>query len=161
MQEVGTNDDEGTPKPLCPDEQVGVDMTWRDSRDVRDIFCPESAFEHIESNLRTNEEIRLVSTPIQFYDEYNAYKKMPLGLSVTSERVIVVKPRTLGPKTWQWPIQDFLSYSVGLFNGSGPSWQVLTEMQHGRLKFLFESHDAAEVVAEYINSGVAFWRSEH
>ncbi|ERR1017187_8069000 len=136
-------------------------MAWRDSRDVRDISCPESAFAHIESNLRANEEIRLVSTPNQFYDEYGAYKKWPLGLSVTSERVIIVKPRVLGPKTWQYPIQDFLSYSVGLFNGTGPSWQVLTEIQHGRLKFLFQTHDAAEVVAEYINSGVAFWRSEH
>jgi hypothetical protein len=138
-------------------------MAWRDSRDARDInACPESVFEHIESNLRANEQIRLVSTPSGFYDGYGNYKKWPLGLSVTSQQVIVVKPRTLGPKTWKYPIQDFLSYSVRLFNGVGPGWQVLTEMQRGSpLKFLFDTHDAAEAVAAYINSGVALWRSEH
>jgi hypothetical protein len=138
------------------------ESAWRDSRDVRDVFCPDSAFAYIESTLQANERIRLISTPRLFYDEYGAYKKMPLGLVVTSARVILVKPRILKPKTWEYPIQDFLNYSVGLFNGSGPGWQVLSEMQRGRpLKFLFTTHDAAEVVAGYIDSGVAYWRSEH
>jgi hypothetical protein len=138
------------------------EAAWRDSRDVRDEYCPESAFAHVESNLRPNEKIRLVSTPTLFYDEYGAYKKRPLGLTVTSERVIIVKPRILKSKTLEYPIQDFLTYSVGLFQGVGPGWQVLTEMQRGRpVKFIFTTHDTAEVVAEYINSGVAYWRSEH
>jgi len=130
-------------------------MAWRDARDVRDISCPDSAFEYMDNNLLASEGIRLVATPNLFYDEYGAYKKWPLALAVTSKRVIVVKPRMVGPKSWEYPIQDFLRYSVGLFNGGGPSWEVRTEMQRGSLRFIFQTHDAAEFVAEYINSGGA------
>jgi hypothetical protein len=130
-------------------------VSWRNSHDVRGVNCPESVFDYIESALGAGEMIRLVATPILYYDVFGACQNRKMGLAVTSKRVIIARAGLLGIKSWEYPIQDFLRYGVNLFNGGGPSWEVVEETQRGRVKFVFATHDEADSVAEYINSGVA------
>ena len=130
-------------------------MNWRNSHDVRGVNCPEHVFDYIENMLKSGEAVRLVATPILYYDVFGASQNRRMGLAITSQRVIIARAGVLGIKSWEYPIQDFLRYGVRLFNGGGPSWEVVEETQRGRVKFVFSTHDEADSVAEYINSGIA------
>ena len=136
-----------------------MSRTWRDGF-VSGSTNPstEKLFDQLDGMLAPGESVRLVAVPFQMYDEFGTLLKFPLALGVTTRRVVVIRKKLTGTKALQWPILDFSAYAVDLFMGGGPMWEVVERVQRGQLKFVFKTHDEAEAVAEYINSGVAFAR---
>ena len=128
--------------------------TWRDAFDARDTTGADKLFDAIPAS---SGEIRLVASPIQYIDGFGTWHKGPFALAVTTFGVVMMKSKALGGVRVdsEIPIRNFRRYSVGPFQG-GPMYEVYEELSvGGTLTLLFLTLDAAEAVAEYINSGVA------
>jgi hypothetical protein len=136
---------------------------WRGARDLRkhpNGAVNDSWFDEVERDLRPTEGVRLVAAPQQWYSEHGALNKFPVGLAITIQRVVMFKKKMFGGiRSVEYPILDFTGYAVNLFMGGGPSWELIADVQRGRLKLVFETRDEADSVAEYINSGVALARA--
>ncbi len=136
-------------------------MAWREAEDVRGGPATDRLLDQVEGVLRQDERVRLVASPSAFFDVSGNMHKY-VGLLVSDQRVIVAESAGLIRKSLivtDFPIGEFERYGIEPLRGVGPTWVSATELSSGMIRFYFDSQSEAEMVAQYINSGVLYWRN--
>lgn len=128
-------------------------MSWRNAFNARDTRVDDKVLDMLEA--AASGPVRLIATPVKYIDGQGTWHETS-ALAVTSKQVLVAAPKLLrGAKVClDIPIMNFRRYATGPHASS--LYEVYQELnQGGTLSMLFMTMDAAEAVAEYINSGVA------
>ena len=128
-------------------------MSWHDGYDARDTSLADSVFDTAFGNIRDS---RLVASPVQYIDGYGTWNKGIFALCITRNELILAKKGLFSSQlVVQIPLEDFLRGRFG--NRSDLArYEVYSELKvGGSATFLFQTHDAAESVYEYLNSGIA------
>ena len=123
-------------------------MSWGDAVDVRDGGCPDAFYDELTSRLGQDEVVRVVAEPVQWYDSFNNPHKGPgLGLVLTTKRLMIGRERMFGrAKVTEFPTSEFVQCGVEPFQGFSAHWQLIANLQRGRLRLLFEAFNQAEAV---------------
>lgn len=127
---------------------------WREAYNACDFDVPDKVFDAICGDGTA----RAVASIQQYVDSFNRWHKGPFGLAVCEEELRVGKAKALSGASLELtiPIRDFSGYRVGLIGGT-QLYEFYSELRRGgSIAFLFRSKDAAETVAEFVNSGILF-----
>jgi hypothetical protein len=127
---------------------------WREAKNVCDFSIPDKVFDEIGGD----GTVRAIASIQQYIDSSKTWHKGPFGLAVCEDEVRLGKSKAFGgaSRALGVPIQDFAAYQVRLISGT-QLYELYSELNSGgSIAFLFRSKDAAETVAEFINSGILF-----
>lgn len=136
-------------------------MSWRNAKDLRTRQNDGDILDRMTSALTRDEQVFVVASPEQFYDEWGKRLDVALSLVLTSERLILGARGLFKAKTVEYSVGDLLGYKVDLFMGGGPSWELIMKTPGGLIKLVFETKDEADGVASYVNDAFALWTSRN